>query len=196
MAEGITSPKHDLILQAALKVFGEKGFYRAKIEDIAQEAGVGKGTVYEYFKSKEHLFREILNEGKNLFTRLMREEINKEATIRQKLENLVRLNIEAGQRYRALARIAMLEATPVDHSFRQRLLEMHTERLNMIEEIIAQGIAKKEIRPVNARIVARLFYGGLGLVAFPFVTMEISPDEIERIASEIIDYYMQGIAAE
>ena len=45
------------ILSAAFKVFGEKGFDKATVEDIAREAGVAKGTVYLYFTSKEEVYR-------------------------------------------------------------------------------------------------------------------------------------------
>ena len=48
------------ILDAALEVFGEQGFARARLEDVAQRAGVSKGTLYLYFDSKETLFREMV----------------------------------------------------------------------------------------------------------------------------------------
>src|SRR5580765_4629107 len=48
------------ILDAAMAVFGESGFARAKIDDVAHLAGVSKGTVYCYFDSKESLFREMV----------------------------------------------------------------------------------------------------------------------------------------
>src|SRR5690242_1165593 len=48
------------ILDAALAVFSESGFARAKLDDVARLAGVSKGTVYLYFDSKEALFREMV----------------------------------------------------------------------------------------------------------------------------------------
>lgn len=48
------------IIEAAAKVFGEHGFARARLEDVARQAGVSKGTVYLYFDSKETLFREMV----------------------------------------------------------------------------------------------------------------------------------------
>jgi len=48
--------KNKAIIEAALEVFAEKGYAVAKIAEIAQTAGVGKGTIYEYFRSKEDLF--------------------------------------------------------------------------------------------------------------------------------------------
>jgi AcrR family transcriptional regulator len=48
------------ILDAAFEVFGEQGFARTRLEDVAQRAGVSKGTLYLYFDSKETLFREMV----------------------------------------------------------------------------------------------------------------------------------------
>ena len=50
----------DEILDAAQKVFGEFGFARAKLDDVARFAGVSKGTLYLYFDSKDTLFREMV----------------------------------------------------------------------------------------------------------------------------------------
>jgi len=49
--------KRDLILEAALKVFSRRGFAQATIQDIAAEADIGKGTIYEYFRSKDEIIR-------------------------------------------------------------------------------------------------------------------------------------------
>lgn len=51
--------KHKAILAAALTLFGHYGYRRTSIDDIAQEAGIAKGTVYLYFKSKEEIFRAL-----------------------------------------------------------------------------------------------------------------------------------------
>src|SRR5262249_11682847 len=51
------------ILDAALKVFAEKGFAAARMEDIARRAGVTKGTIYLYFPSKEDVFKQLVRES-------------------------------------------------------------------------------------------------------------------------------------
>lgn len=48
--------KREAILLSAFEVFKKKGFHSAKIEDIAKNAGIGKGTIYEYFSSKKEIF--------------------------------------------------------------------------------------------------------------------------------------------
>src|SRR5690554_615041 len=56
----IREERKSQIIQAAMEVFGEKGYHKAKIEEIAERADIGKSTVYEYFDSKRHLFEEML----------------------------------------------------------------------------------------------------------------------------------------
>jgi AcrR family transcriptional regulator len=53
----------DRILDAALRVFGQKGLERAKMSDVAAEAQVSQGTLYNYVESKEALFRLLLDRG-------------------------------------------------------------------------------------------------------------------------------------
>ena len=51
------------IVEAAMRIFGQTGFREAKIADIAAEAGVATGTLYNYFSSKEEIFQSILDDG-------------------------------------------------------------------------------------------------------------------------------------
>ena len=47
------------IIQAAIKIFSQKGFHKSTMDEIAREVGVSKGTLYTYFKSKEEILKEI-----------------------------------------------------------------------------------------------------------------------------------------
>ena len=51
------------ILDAAVAVFAEKGFAAARMEDIAKRAGVTKGTIYLYFRSKEDVFKKLVRDS-------------------------------------------------------------------------------------------------------------------------------------
>ena len=58
------SEKRTRIINAALAVFSRDGFQNAKIEDIARTADIGKGTLYEYFSSKDELLLEVFTSFK------------------------------------------------------------------------------------------------------------------------------------
>ena len=57
-------PEHrpQQIIEAALEVFGECGLAKSRLQDIADRAGVSKGTIYLYFPNKEELFREMVRQ--------------------------------------------------------------------------------------------------------------------------------------
>jgi TetR/AcrR family fatty acid metabolism transcriptional regulator len=57
----IREAKSNIILDAALKVFAEKGFYTARLEDIAAEAGFSKASLYTYYNDKEAIFLNLAN---------------------------------------------------------------------------------------------------------------------------------------
>lgn len=73
------------ILRAAGPVFFTKGFEGTKIEDIAREAGIGKGTVYEYFESKQQLFEDTLAYNYELMVDSLRQALAQGEYIRDKI---------------------------------------------------------------------------------------------------------------
>ena len=58
------SDKEQAIIAAAQRIFALHGYSQARVEDIAQAAGVGKGTVYEYFSSKQAVFEQAVEAGR------------------------------------------------------------------------------------------------------------------------------------
>src|SRR5689334_15289154 len=64
---GDRGDKREAILAAALELFVERGFYGTAVPEIAERAGVGAGTIYRYFESKETLVNELYREQKMRF---------------------------------------------------------------------------------------------------------------------------------
>src|SRR3954469_18794198 len=58
----VITDKRGAILRAAIRVFATNGFFNSKVADVAREAGVADGTVYLYFKNKEHILVSIFEE--------------------------------------------------------------------------------------------------------------------------------------
>lgn len=63
----VTEYKSNVIMDAAFDLFGTKGFYETKMSDIAEQAGIAKGTIYLYFTSKDELFLAITKRDLNRF---------------------------------------------------------------------------------------------------------------------------------
>ena len=76
------------ISEAALKVFRERGFSRTRMEDIANAAGIGKGTIYEYFKNKVDILHFVVDQFFNAFSQGL---INVVASEKKPVEKLLSL---------------------------------------------------------------------------------------------------------
>lgn len=95
------------IIKAAIRVFSEHGFDGAKMEYIAKEAGVGKGTIYEYFESKERLFKEILKFSVEKFGFGLKESMDQGVNIEEKILNCSRYYAEFLSSHMDIAEIAI-----------------------------------------------------------------------------------------
>lgn len=193
MAEVTPAPKRQQILEAALGVFAEKGFHNAKIEEIAQAAQVGKGTVYEYFQSKKELFQETLKEGVSSFDNSLDAELAKERTTKGKLRVLIAKSIELGRNYQPLAKVAIMETTLREDAFRDWMIKLYRKRVGLIEAIIREGISRGEIRDFNTKLFTGLFYTALGALHSPFLEYDLYLDDEQAMVEQIIDFFYNGI---
>lgn len=81
------------ILDAALELFAKNGFHATSISQIAEKAGISKGLMYNYFKSKDELLKNIIEEGFHMLDELMAE-ISTESEPRRVLKKIIHLSIQ------------------------------------------------------------------------------------------------------
>src|SRR6478609_7991620 len=95
--------KRAAILRAATSVFAEKGFFNAKVADIAKAAGVADGTVYLYFKNKDDVLHSIFDRAMDEFISDGRRELATLSTPEDKLRRIAELHLERLSADRAMA---------------------------------------------------------------------------------------------
>lgn len=176
-------PKSILILDAAARVFAEKGFYAAKVEEIASRAGVGKGTVYEYFPSKEALFRAMLKAGMQSYLAAVRRRLKNPTSARGALEQIALAHAGFVQEKGALARLIADEQIGLDPRAREWLCRMRERKLEAVARVIARGMEEGEFRPVNPRLAAEVFLGVVGAICFPVLFARESASAAATAAS-------------
>lgn len=200
--------KNTRILEAAFALFSEKGYNNTKIVDIATRAGIGKGTVYEYYDSKEDLFIiAIVERVKTEFAR-MAESVREYDTATERLKAF--LTFEAG----------LLEKYGSDTSeFRAQLGESNVQvsarmkeavsDIFILEYIVMSGIIRKgiesgEFRDVNVTLAAGLASSAIStycmfkynLLPLCDCTNKVIPfDEVEDCKlDDIFDMVLKGIS--
>src|SRR5262245_16700691 len=101
--------KRERILDAAVRVFAQEGFYNAKVSQIAQEAGVADGTIYLYFKSKDDLLISLFEDRMERINANLREALSQGKSARDRLRNVVKLHLELVQQNRPMAEVICVE---------------------------------------------------------------------------------------
>lgn len=143
------------ILESAREVFAEYGA-EAQIDDVARRAGVGVGTVYRHFPTKEALLVELLREKFRLFSARAREALEQDGEPIAILEDLIRHNAET---MASDAAVQQALAGVGEHIWAQAEAEQR-ELLSVTEELLDRARATQSIRPdVEATDIGMLMCG-------------------------------------
>ncbi|CEP68450.1 Tetracycline transcriptional regulator,TetR-related, C-terminal [Moorella glycerini] len=187
-----TGDKRQQILAAATEIFATRGFYQAKIADIAAAAGVGKGTVYEYFRSKKDLFQQLLLHLFNAhLDHLLK--VVQEPDLAGFLERLFRESLSYFQAHQEIARILLSDHPPIDAATQRLLFAAKQEKLQRMAAYLKAAAERGEMRPVSPWMAANLIVGfiaALGHQLFFDSDMDFDP---AAIASEAAAMILQGI---
>ncbi len=92
--EEIRQQSMDVIMQSALELFGHNGYHSTSISKIAQEAGVSKGLIYNYFESKEDLLKRIILEAIETGEHIMEEAMSQSDDPFEQLKSLLEISVE------------------------------------------------------------------------------------------------------
>lgn len=188
--------KREAILASAFEVFHQKGFYQAKIEEIAQRAGVGKGTVYLYFSSKEHLLREMLKEVVHHYLSMLRQRMAAAPTPRERLHVLFRTHAAFVRRHQKVKFLTRRDFDFVDEELHQWLRQQREAFVQELQALVEDGIRAGQFRPVDARLAALMLEALFGTLLFEEKTftkkeMQLFLDILERgiLAESGINYH-------
>lgn len=151
------------ILEAAIKVFAEVGYHKAKISKIAEIAGVATGSVYLYFKDKEDILLKIFEDIWNrLYEELNAVKSNDSLSPFDKFDAMIDLIFDIYIEKPALAIVFVNEQNHIQKSAEDRFTSYYEKFLNLGEEIIKEGIAKKQFSPnVDIKILRYFIFGAI-----------------------------------
>lgn len=155
--EVVTEFRTEEILRAAREVFAAKGFERATIDDVAQAAGVAKGTVYLYFKSKQEIYWAALRRGIEEVSDAAREAVEAADGIEAKIRAFVSAKLRFFAREHEFFRIyagELASAATERASFQDDVLGLYHEQVELMRTVFEDALARREMRAVDPRALA------------------------------------------
>lgn len=213
-------PKDQRILLAAEKVFSERGYEKATVDEIIALADVGKGTVYKYFGSKEKLFYKLTADKNTVFVKKLLDAVDRGDTLEAKLISYISEMIEFYRENYGLWQVICFEMLGIgngcrvinregqfvvvsrysnvepDEALKEQILRYHSiikSEFIILYDLVSMGIQKGLLKDDDPLIAAREFFWSITMCVFnpTGYDMQISSSEAAAIA---VDRFLYGAA--
>lgn len=161
----MASNKYEEITKAAVMLFEKKGYHATSVQDIADEVGLQKGSLYHYITSKEDLLMQLAHWSIQDFnTQLEQILLNEALSNRERMHRAIEHHLQYVTKNVQLTTVLLREAFSLGADQHQVIQDLTDKYLNLWTQVIEQGIAAGEFRPVNARITALSILGSINWV--------------------------------
>ncbi len=158
---GITD-RRGAILDAAQHVFAESGFHTSTMDAVAEAAGVAKGTIYLYFKSKDELLTELMDDRTGRLTQMLTEAVTTASGVHAKLRALIRAHFDFYAQEKEFMLLLSRQLGLLSPELGRRVVEgtafLTSLTQSIVEEGMSSGLVSDDFDP------AKLTYALLGMV--------------------------------
>lgn len=182
------------ILDAAIHVFARKGFFKARIRDIAKEAGVADGTVYLYFKNKDDILIQVFEVNLDGLLKSLQAELLPMTGPVEKLKGWFQFQVGFLRGNKELAEVLIVEIRQ-SHRFMKEYTPRHFfAYLDILGGILKEGQAKGVfVGHMDADILKYAIYGGVEEVAHKWILKSEGMD-LDRTLHGLYRVWLEGMA--
>ncbi|MGM0500885.1 MAG: TetR/AcrR family transcriptional regulator [Bacillota bacterium] len=155
--------KKNKVIEAAIKLFSEQGYHKTAVSEIADKAGVAKGTVYWHFESKEQLFWGVVVSGvKSLNKKLAEQASKNDKSPKEKLEKIISLHLNFFKNSKQVAKMMQDSSVSTNEYFHKEMKKTGEEAIENLAKVIEEGQNKGVFRNgIDAKEGARFIIGAL-----------------------------------
>ncbi len=194
-----TTDKHQRILDAAIEVIAEKGFFHSRVSEIADRAGVADGTIYLYFKNKDELLMASIDSAFHRFIRRASSAISEIEDPREKLRRMAYLHLEGLGSNRNLAIVFQTELRHSAKFLGQFSHNLMVEYFDLIKGVLRDGQARGVFRAdISVTIAAHCFFGAVDEIVTSWILSDRDKDRdhhLPGLADSVVSVILKGVQA-
>lgn len=154
------------ILNAAKRVFHEKGMDGARMQEIADEAGINKALLHYYYRSKQLLFEAVFKNAFKLLAPQLNKVLNSDDTLNDKIKNFTKNYISFTIKYPYLPNFIINELNRNPEFVQKLTSEKHFPTITKFKQQVLENVTNGTIKPIKPE---HLFINILSLNIFPFI---------------------------
>ncbi|KNE81549.1 MULTISPECIES: TetR/AcrR family transcriptional regulator [Streptomyces] len=187
------------LYEAAVTLIAEQGFSATTVEEIAERAGVAKGTVYYNFASKTELFEELLRHGVGLLTaslqRAADETAERGGSRVDALDAMVRAGLAFIDRYPAFTQLYVAELWRTNRAWQDTLLVLRQQAVAVVETVIREAVERGEVSgEIDVQLTAAALVGMVLVAALDWKAFqpERTLDDVHAALSRLLQGRVGG----
>ena len=190
------------ILESARQVFFRDGFMNANLDEVADLAGVAKGTLYRYFENKADLYVAVLLQGGQAFAERMREAASGASSSADRVREVGRFyydhwtqNPEYFRIFWALENQGVIGELPGTEV--EEVTRLWESCLRILADVIQRGVDKGDFSPCDAWEVANILWtvaNGLIQTEHVAARRELRGRELNRVFDDMVELLLRGLA--
>jgi TetR/AcrR family transcriptional regulator len=197
----LANEKEKLILDAAENRFARFGFSKVTMDEIAQDVGMAKASLYYYYPTKENIFRAVIAREQDQFLQTTKGILQRPAPAREKLKSYVRQRIALGNQLLNLSALNSTfwqESKPV---IKDLFVSFSHHELSIITAIVSEGKRNQEFEVASSEKTAELILHVLQGLRLRFLRAtqdhgetQVQIENFEKQVDLLIETLLQGIA--
>ncbi|MEU4211446.1 TetR/AcrR family transcriptional regulator [Streptomyces sp. NPDC026206] len=187
------------LFEAAVTLIAEQGFSSTTVDEIAERAGVAKGTVYYNFASKTVLFEELLRHGIELLTASLQaaadETADRGGSRVDALDAMIRAGLDFITRYPALTQLYVAELWRTNRAWQSTLMQVRQKAIAVIECVLRDAVTSGELsEEIDVPLTASALFGMVLVAALDWQSFqpERSIDEVHSALSRLLQGRVSG----
>ncbi|CAM5567690.1 TetR/AcrR family transcriptional regulator [Streptomyces abikoensis] len=188
------------LFAAAVTLIAEQGFSSTTVDEIAERAGVAKGTVYYNFGSKTDLFEELLRHGMELLTTSLRaaaEEAAERGGGRAgALDAMIRAGLDFVARHPSMAQLYVAELWRTNRAWQPTLTRVRQQAVEVIESVLRETVAEDDpVAETDIPLTASAVFGMVLVAALDWQSFqpERSVDDVHAALSRLLQGRLKGV---
>jgi len=196
-ADRSQSDKYQKIIQAATHVFASKGFYNAKVADVAREADVADGTIYLYFKNKDDLLISIFEESMDTFINTVKDRLKNLKDPVEKFKLFIEHHLQLVQENQDTAQVLQIELRQSSKFMKEYAATKFKDYLDIISSILEEGQkANLFLKEINPSIVKRAIFGAIDEMALDWVLLKKKKYSLQEVSEQVCRLFIGGLKKE
>ena len=193
-AQARSADKRERILRAAIKVFAEKGFFQAKISEIAKTANVADGTIYLYFDNKDDLLIQVFEEVMDRFLEGLGVSMKDVEGPVERIRLFLEHHLSMVETYPDVAAVISVELRQSHKFMKEYKNPKFAQYLTVLADIVRDGAEEGVFRSdINPWMSARALFGMLDELVVAWVLGRSI--ELKKSANQIFELFLHGVQA-